>query len=84
MTRSTSVWVDGTKGELKLSQGNAPALSNRDRAREFLRFAQIDITAKKKMMDAFDSAPDPQTVLEEIRADKQDPRVIEVLAEIFS
>ncbi len=84
LSRSTSLWVDGTEVELKLSQGKTPELSDNDRAREFLRFAKIDITAKKKIMDAFDSGLDPQTVLEEIRADQQDPRVIQVLAEIFS
>lgn len=83
-TRSSSVWVEGTETTLRISAGKEAEISDNDRVRKFLRFAQIDITAKKKMMDALDAGHSPQTVLEEIRADKQDPRVIEVLAEILS
>ena len=83
-TRSTSVWVNKADTTLRLSQGTATEKADNDRAREFLRFAQIDITAKQKIMDALDSGRSPETVLEEMRADRYDPRVIEVLAEILS
>ncbi len=83
-TRSTSVTVQGTSAALRLSPSDAEEMKATDRAREFLRFAQVDITVKQKAMEAMDAGLAPHVVLEELRADKRDPRMIEVLAEILS
>ncbi|MBE6712114.1 MAG: DUF5110 domain-containing protein [Ruminococcaceae bacterium] len=83
-TRSTTVTLSSLCGDLKLSPAEIAEISPVDRAREFLRFAQIDITVKQKIMDALDKGLEPQVVLEELRADKRDARTIEVLTEILS
>lgn len=82
-TRSTSVTVTNLNGDLTLSRSDAEEMSAVERAREFLRFARVDITVKQKIMEALDAPYDVQTVLEEIHADKRDPRMIEVLTEIL-
>ena len=83
-TRSTSVTVRSLNASLTLSACDTAEMTDLDRAREFLRFAKVDITAKQKIMEALDAKIAPAAVLEELRADKRDPRMIEVLAEILS
>ena len=82
-TRSTTVTVRSLNADLTLSPAQAEEESAVEQARNFLRFAKVDITAKQKMMEAISAADDPVFALDEFRADRQDSRVIEVLSEIL-
>ena len=83
-TRSTSVEVCGKDVLLRLQAGQAREKEPKERVRDFLRFAQVAITVKKHIMDQLDSGREAQSLLEELRADRRDARMIEVLTEILT
>lgn len=83
LTRSTTVLVSSLAADMKLSRGSGTEMTVAQNVRQFLQFAQVDITVKKQIMDRLSQNCDPQVLLEELRADRQDARLIEVLTEIL-